>query len=138
MPCICTALRKASRAVTRAYDEAMEGTGVTIVQFSILRQLARHGDLPLSRLADLLVMDRTTLYRALGPIERHGWVVIGQGKGRAKLAILSDAGRKAMADATGAWERTQAALVERFGAPQWQAMEQNLQGLIAASRDDAA
>ena len=135
---MCTALRKASRAVTRAYDEAMEGTGMTIVQFSILRQLVRHGDMPLSRLADLLVMDRTTLYRALGPIERHGWVAIAQGAGRAKIATLSAAGRQAMADATAGWERAQTALVARFGAPQWQAMEQELQGLVAASREDAA
>lgn len=135
---MCTALRQASRAVTRAYDEAMEGTGMTIVQFSVLRQLARHGDTPLSRLADLLVMDRTTLYRALGPIERHGWVTIGQGAGRAKIAALAAAGRQAMADATGAWERAQTALVERFGVPQWQAMEQELRGLVAASREDAA
>lgn len=138
LSCICTALRKASRAVTRTYDEAMEGTGMTIVQFSILRQLARHGNMPLSRLAELLVMDRTTLYRALGPIDRHGWVAIGQGAGRAKIATLSAAGRQAMADATGGWERAQRALVERFGVPRWRAMEQDLQGLVAAIREDGA
>lgn len=136
--CICTALRKASRAVTRAYDEAMEGTGMTIAQFSILRHLGRHGDMPLSRLADLLVMDRTTLYRALGPIERHGWVAIAQGPGRAKVAALTAAGREAMANATGAWERAQSALLERIGGTQWREMALGLDGLVTAIRDDAA
>jgi DNA-binding MarR family transcriptional regulator len=132
-PCICTSLRKATRAVTRLYDEAMAEAGMTIVQFSVLRHLARHGDQPLSRLAELLVMDRTTLYRALGPIERHGWVAITEQDGRTKLATLSEAGRRALAEAEGAWERVQGRLLDRIGADHWAELEGSLRGIVAAT-----
>ena len=81
--CACTALRKASRAVTRLYDEALDNSGMTIVQFSILRNLEREGPRPLMQLADLMVMERTTLYRALVPLEHAGWITIRNGAGRA-------------------------------------------------------
>lgn len=138
LPCVCTALRKASRAVTRVYDEEMEGAGMSVAQFSILRHLARHGDLPLSRLAELLVMDRTTLYRALGPIGRHGWVTITEGSGRSRVAALSDGGRRAMAEATPGWERAQAVLLERFGVDEWREMERSLHRVVIAAEGDAA
>jgi DNA-binding MarR family transcriptional regulator len=137
-PCVCTALRKASRAVTRVYDEEMEGAAMSVAQFSILRHLARHGDLPLSRLAESLVMDRTTLYRALGPIGRHGWVTIAAGNGRARVAALSDVGRQAMADAAPGWERAQTVLLERFGADEWREMERALGRVVSAAEGGAA
>lgn len=129
--CACTALRKASRAVSRIYDEALEGEHMSIVQFSILRHIAREGDLPLMRLADLLVMDRTTLYRALKPVEQRGWVRLGNGAGRAKLAGLTDAGRKALQQATGTWQKAQAALLTSFGAQEWAEIEAGLNRLVA-------
>lgn len=138
LPCICTALRKASRAVTRAYDEVMEEAGMSVAQFSILRHLARHGPLPLSRLAELLVMERTTLYRALGPIERHGWVTIAEGAGRAKIATLSPAGHQAIADATAGWAKVQTAMLEQIGADDWQALEAALARIVAATRECGA
>src|SRR5579862_3144819 len=102
--CACTALRRASRAVTRLYDEAMVETGMSVIQFSILRRIARLEPLPLMQLADQLEMDRTTLYRALRPICRRGWVSIVSGDGRAKAARLTGRGRRAVTEATGAWE----------------------------------
>ena len=75
-PCACTTLRKAARAVGRVYDEALAGKGMTTAQFAILRHVWRGGSVPLSRLADSLVMDRTSLYRALAPVEAKGWVAV--------------------------------------------------------------
>jgi len=67
-PCACTALRKAGRAVSRAYDEALAAHGMSTAQFAILRHVARGAPLALSRLAEQLVMDRTSLYRAVAPL----------------------------------------------------------------------
>ena len=129
-PCVCTALRKASRAVTRLYDDRLAATGLTTTQFAVLRNLDRHGSLELSRLADILVMDRTTLYRTLAPIERHGWITIEDGiKGRAKLAALTDAGRAIKHSATAAWATTQAEIIDTIGATQWQTLEEQLRRL---------
>jgi DNA-binding MarR family transcriptional regulator len=128
--CACTALRKASRAVTRLYEESMAGTGMSIIQFSILRNLARHGALPLMELAELLVMERTTIYRALNPLRRQGWVVLDKGAGRARTATLTRRGRRAMEAATGAWQAAQENLLGRVGLVDWARVESSLARIV--------
>lgn len=135
LPCVCTSLRKASRAVTRVYDDRLASAGLTTTQFSVLRNLARHGDLPLSRLADLLVMDRTSLYRTLAPIEARGLVAVSvESRGRAKRAALTPAGRAKMESATAAWEACQREIVAALDPAQWRALEAQLAALVDTSR----
>lgn len=137
-PCLCTTLRKASRAITRIYDEHLAGSGMTTTQFAILRNLAREGDMSLSRLAELLVMDRTSLYRTIDPIERHGWVAIAPApQGRAKIARLTQAGQAALDGALGAWEAAQTSMAGAIGTPALSALEAQLSQLVAVSRDRA-
>ncbi len=133
--CACTALRKASRAVTRLYDEMMDTTGMGIIQFSVLRNIARHEPLPLMRLADLLVMDRTTLYRALKPLEKHGWVALGADRGRAKSVRLTPAGRKALTAATACWQAAQRRFIGKIGRGDWAQIEASLARLVAVSAE---
>lgn len=116
---MCSALRKTTRAVTRLYEDVMDGADMSVLQFSVLRHLADHGDLPLSRLAALLVMDRTTLYRTLGPITREGWAKVADGKGRAKIASITPEGMAAMEASTAAWVRAQDKLLMLMGAQKW-------------------
>jgi len=139
LPCVCTALRKASRAITRRYDERLAQSGMTTPQFAILRTLARAGELPLSRLAEMQVMDRTSLYRTLAPLERHGWVLVSATKqGRARQAALTDAGRAAMAGATDAWTATQDEIIGAIGAGNWQALETQLRALTQLTTEKLA
>ena len=42
--CFCNALRQASRAVSRLYDEELRGVGLRTTQYSLLRQLSRSGE----------------------------------------------------------------------------------------------
>src|SRR5215831_11249476 len=67
--CVCSALRRASRAVTRHYERAFRGTGLRATQFSILAMLSQTGPLPVSILAEKLGLERTTLARNLRPLE---------------------------------------------------------------------
>ena len=123
-PCACTALRKASRAVTRLYDAALADAGLTTTQFAILRNLARaeNAALPLSQLASILVMDRTSLYRTLTPMERGGWVVVVEGEGRSKIATLTDAGHSVMAAGDAGWEAAQSRVGAVLAPGEWEAM----------------
>ena len=117
--------------MSRVYDEALSGTGMTIAQFSVLRHIARGGETPLSRLAEALVMDRTSLYRALAPLERQGWIKVAQAaRGRARIASLTDAGRAAMERATGPWRDAQERLIGAFGADDWTKLETLLRGVV--------
>jgi DNA-binding MarR family transcriptional regulator len=134
LPCACTALRKASRAVSRLYDEAMAGSGLTTTQLAILRSLGRTGTTPLSRLADSLVMDRTSLYRALPPLLGQGLMTVREAdRGKAKLADLTDAGRDALETAAPFWEAAQQSFVNSYGPQAWLSLFDNLQTVIATS-----
>ena len=42
-PCLCNALRQASRAVSRLYDEELRGIGLRTTQYSLLRVLGGPG-----------------------------------------------------------------------------------------------
>ncbi|MEJ5975154.1 MarR family transcriptional regulator [Novosphingobium sp. PS1R-30] len=133
--CACTALRKASRAVTRLYDERLATHGMTTTQFAILRNLSRaDGEMPLSRLAERLVMDRTSLYRTLTPIERAGWITLDSGPGRSKLARLTDAGRAVMQGAESDWEAAQEDLLGEVPVHEWQALLGTLGRLVDAAQ----
>jgi DNA-binding MarR family transcriptional regulator len=122
-PCACTTLRKTSRAVTRFYDDAIAASGLSISQFSLLRSLSRLGPTPLSDLAERMVMERTSLYRMLAPIETRGLIAIMPGKGRARVAALTADGRAIMESTAEAWEGAQSRFVQTLGADKWQKLQ---------------
>ena len=68
--CNCLALRQAARHVSQIYDRHLAKVGLRGTQYSILSKLSRLGALPIGRLAEALVLDRTALGRALRPLER--------------------------------------------------------------------
>ncbi len=110
--CLCIQLRKASRAVTQRYDEALARTGIRSTQFSLLVALAHAPEVPLSRLAEALVMDRTTLTRNLAPLVRDGLVEErAAADGRVRLFALTGKGRKSFERALPAWKVAQSHMV---------------------------
>ena len=134
MPCASTTLRKASRAVGRLYDAALEPTGVTANQLSILRTIERMDGPLLSRLSERMVMDRTSLYRALAPMERDGWVTIEPAGGRAKRVGLTAAGRAVSDRAATAWDEVQGQFVGAIGLERWEAFATTLRELTRTAR----
>ena len=129
-PCACIALRRATRAVTAAYDAALAPSGLRVTQFSVLRTLARLGPLGVTRLAEKVALDRSTMGRNLDPLERRGLVHIEVGvtDRRERVAHLTPAGEAAIEAALPLWREAQgrvtrlvetsalAALTERLGA----------------------
>jgi DNA-binding MarR family transcriptional regulator len=118
----------------------LAAVGLTTTQFSILRAIERHrGPVALSELADEQVFERTSLYRALEPLERDGLVTIGAGKGRAKSVALTPKGGKQIARALPHWNAAQEAFVARFGRAAWLAMSAHLVDIadIARAMPDA-
>ncbi|ATY31018.1 MarR family winged helix-turn-helix transcriptional regulator [Sphingomonas psychrotolerans] len=136
-PCVCTALRKAARAVSRVYDEALADCGMSTAQFAILRHVGRGEPLALSRLAEQLAMDRTSLYRALAPLEAKGWVGIAPGPGKSRLASLTAAGRAAMEGAEDSWQRVQTQITGTMGEAQRAALESALRTITSLARQES-
>jgi DNA-binding MarR family transcriptional regulator len=131
---VCTALRKAARAISRVYDDALAVSGLSVSQLAVLRAVARAGDegAPLSRLAEALVMDKTSLYRSLGPLIHASWVTVSPGvRGRTKLARLTEEGRRITDGAAESWESAQSKVVDAFGVGRWADLQKNIAELTA-------
>ena len=65
LPCLCASLRRASRALTQLYDEALRPLRLRGSQFTILQALLLVGEVSQGELGQMLAMDSTTLTRTL-------------------------------------------------------------------------
>ncbi len=105
--CVCGNLRKATRSVTKLYDEAYRPIGIRSTQLPLLVAafLRSH---TVTSLAEELALDRTTLSRNLIPLERKGWIEIAPGDDRRTREVrLTEEGRDVVRRAVPLWERAQ-------------------------------
>jgi DNA-binding MarR family transcriptional regulator len=109
VPCLCGALRQASRAVSRLYDEELRRIGLRTTQYSLLQLLRRSGEVRQRDLAELTLHDETTLTRSVRPLVDAGWVAVRTGDDRREKWLKLTAGGVAkLEEARPAWERAQA------------------------------
>jgi DNA-binding MarR family transcriptional regulator len=107
--CLCNALRQASRAVSRLYDEELRQVGLRTTQYSLLRCVARAGQVRQGDLVGLAHLEETTLTRNLRPVATAGWVSICRGNDRReRIVAITKAGTAKLAEAVPAWQRAQA------------------------------
>ncbi len=108
--CLCLATQRAARALARRFDKAFRPLGITSGQFSLLMSLNRPEPPPLSAVASLLAMDRTTLTANLKPLERRGLVetIRNPRDRRSRLLKLTDEGKALLAQAAPVWKREHA------------------------------
>jgi DNA-binding MarR family transcriptional regulator len=110
--CLCLATQRAARRLARRFDRAFQPVGLTNGQFSALMFLAGADGASPSRLAELLAMDRTTVTALLKALARRGLVEIeaGDRDRRTRRAVVTAAGREALAKALPIWRAGHAAL----------------------------
>lgn len=120
LPCMCASFRRASRALTQVYDEALRPLGLRVTQFTILQALALTSEISQGELGSLLAMDSTTLTRTLRLMQAQGWIKERPGRDRRERWLrLSTAGQKQLEQATVPWQALQSRLRARFGATRW-------------------
>jgi DNA-binding MarR family transcriptional regulator len=103
--CLCLHLQRAARVLARRFDDALRPLGLTNGQFSLLMSLNRPGSAPMSSVATLLAVDRTTLTAALKPLQRRGLLTVAPDSNdrRARLLTLTPAGAALLAEALPIW-----------------------------------
>ncbi len=114
--CLCLHAQRAARALARHFDAALRPAGLTNQQFSLLMALNRSEPPAMGPVAKLLAMDRTTLTAALKPLERRGLVRVetSPSDGRARILVLTVAGRETLRRAVSIWRKTHAAVEARL------------------------
>jgi DNA-binding MarR family transcriptional regulator len=113
-------LRRATRRISQTFDQALRPTGLKITQFSLLVACYLNQNLVLSKLANLMGMDRTTLSRNLALLEKRGLVTLERGEDRREVrALVTPAGLQALETATPLWHQAQERIVSGLGAEKW-------------------
>jgi DNA-binding MarR family transcriptional regulator len=130
--CACFNLRKATRAVTQLYDEVLRETGIRVTQLTLLVAAYLSGEMPISQMAEVLVMDRTTLTRNLRPLEGQGLIAIRSGADRReKLVTLTTRGRAMVSKALPLWEQAQHQIIEGLGQGRFDSMLKDLSKAVS-------
>jgi DNA-binding MarR family transcriptional regulator len=120
LPCMCASFRRAARALTQLYDDALRPLGLRTTQFTILQALSLTGEVSQGQLGEILALDSTTLTRTLAILRRRKWIETRRGSdGREHLLSLSEAGRAQFDRVSPAWQSVQDRLQSQFGDERW-------------------
>ncbi|MGA8273251.1 MAG: MarR family transcriptional regulator [Candidatus Sulfotelmatobacter sp.] len=120
LPCMCASLRRASRALTQMYSEALRASGLLATQFTILQALWQTGEVSQGELGQILAIDSTTLTRTLRIMIRKNWITEHRGTDRReRLLRLAKAGRSQFNRTRPAWENVQVQLGRQLGDERW-------------------
>ena len=133
---MCAALNipKASRAMSRLFDDVLQPSGLRVTQFALLVTIRNLGSATITQLADELIMNRTTVARKLASLESNGLVAIASGRDRRqRIATLTAEGDKALAEALPRWEEAQSRVVERLGEESWSDLVAELSTIMLLS-----
>jgi DNA-binding MarR family transcriptional regulator len=134
LPCACQNLRRATRIVTRIYDQELRKAGLEITQFGLLTALAMTGEANQKRLSAGFAMDSTTLTRTLGLLRKRGWIQVRRGKDRRERVFrLTQEGRRQLAQAQSHWHAAEQTLRRELGDADWKSMKETVARLTKAA-----
>jgi DNA-binding MarR family transcriptional regulator len=124
LPCACQNLRRATRIVTRIYDQELKKAGLEITQFGLLTAFAIAGEVNQKRLSEGFAMDSTTLTRTLDRMRKKGWIRVKPGRDRREhLFSLTAAGKRRIAKAQPYWDVAESRLRNQLGETGWDEMK---------------
>ncbi len=132
MECACFNLRKATRAVTKFYDDMLRPAGIRVTQFSLLVAVSMAGPVTVTQLADLSVIDRTTLTRNLEILGKQGLILVSPGEDRrTRMVAITEEGQKTLSNALPMWRKAQERIMESMGESTWRSLQQHLSQIVA-------
>lgn len=121
LQCASATLRRASRAVSRLYDDQMQDAEMRGTQFTLLQVLDKAGSLTQGGLGEVLALDSTTLTRSLRLVQDAGWVASVPGEDRRERHFkLTASGKKQLQIAKERWKEAQSKLRKRLAPGQWE------------------
>lgn len=133
--CACANIRRADRVITQFYDEVLAPSGLYTTQFTLLATLAEAAPVTVNKLAEIMVMDRTTLTRNLGPLTKQHLVKIETGTDRRmRLVQLTSEGEQALGRAWPLWQEAQARIEGALGRERFDGLLTELSAVMASAR----
>ena len=118
--CYNLAMRKSTRLITQFYEERLATVDLKVGQFSILRAVNYRKKTTNKELQSILVLDQTTLSRAIKPLIRDGLlsITVDENDLRSKIISLSAKGKSTYQKALPLWQDAQQSLQDKLGSKQ--------------------
>lgn len=120
-PCYCIALRKVSRRLTAVYDEAFAPLGITVSQFSQLRNIRHKQPVSLTELGEIQELDRSTVGRNTKVLHRMGLVAMAASEEdlRETVLTLTEEGQALLKRAMPVWNDIQTRIEAKLEAAEF-------------------
>ncbi|HTS92314.1 MAG TPA: MarR family winged helix-turn-helix transcriptional regulator [Stellaceae bacterium] len=114
--CVGWSSRLAARRITSFLERRMDGSGLSLVQFGLLGQIAAASDDTLGALAERTGLDQSTLSRNLRGLEQAGLVEIAvtEQDQRRRAVWLTEEGARRLEAALPVWRKAHAELARRL------------------------
>ena len=137
--CLCGNLRLATRMVTAAYDEHLSAAGLTAAQLSVLWCVLSAERLPMQRIGELLMMEKSTVTRNVAAMRAKGLLRVRRAAddARVKEVVATPAGRKAFALAIPHWRLAQREMSAFLGGDRFRALVTETRHLARRSKKRA-
>ena len=118
--CACFNVRRAARAVTRLFDEALQPSGLRSTQFVMLVSIHALKRTGLPALADAMGLDRSAVTRRLKTLEREGLVRVTHSPAAGPSQVeLTAKGRRKLNRTAPLWADVQSRFESALGTNRW-------------------
>jgi DNA-binding MarR family transcriptional regulator len=128
--CASLNFRRTARAVTQLYDSALQESGIRSTQFAILVGIAKNQPVSIGTLAEVLMIDRTTLTRSLQLLKKEGLITISdRERMRQRFLALAPKGEKTLWRSLPVWRKAHEQFVAKVGMDYWLDLRNELEKL---------
>lgn len=136
LECALFDIHRASRVVSGLYNAHLRSAGMTVAQWSLLRNIAAMQPVSIGRLAEALAMERTSVIRLVEPLIKLGlarsWT--GDDK-RVRNVEVTPKGLAKVRSGEKHWRAAQRELMDTLGSGKWVAMRDSLRSTIRLVRE---
>lgn len=134
--CALFDIQRASRVVRGLYNAHLRSAGITISQWSLLRNIAALQPVRIGRLGEALAMERTSVTRLVEPLIKAGLARSSAGEDkRVRNLELTPRGVAKIRSGEKHWRAAQRELLETLGSGNWLAMRDSLRSTIRLVRE---
>jgi DNA-binding MarR family transcriptional regulator len=135
--CVCSNLRRSSRAVSNYYDSLLgQVSDLRVSQAIVLVVLYLAGPQTIHELAEMLALDRTTIGRNIRPLVQQGLLTLKSGNDqRTRVVTLTAQGEETLLRVVPQWEQAQAHMVTGMGREQVTVLLAQLSIVTALTHD---
>lgn len=116
LPCVCMSARRAANALTYYYDKMFDKMGITVNQYSLMKNIKAAGVTNITELTRIVKLDKSTLTRTLAPLIDAGYIHSERGKNRREVILsLTEKGQAKFEAVYPFWKKAQDEMIELLG-----------------------